>query len=468
MLLEDAGKIGVFPRRGGDSVGGCPGDQRLDRIPKQGNQRAGNAQDAADEQGQRPMAICAADGAIVHEATNPNALPFAPSYTDSKASGAFHRERRNLSERTRRPAKACRPPRTDKHYWMPGEVMIWVKSCRSYRAYPYDLNQPLVPRTSASPTRRPRKHKARRIGRMPPQRYPKTGPLRLSAHLGDRTNTHGILSGAIRSPLVELNICGPKGVAQGFKPLVREAAFEVSELSIMTYLQAKAYGKPLVLVPAVVLGRFQHVFIACRTDFGDAGPRALEGRRVGIRSYTVTTVTWARAILTRQYGVDVDKITWVAYEDSHLAEFRDPANVERIDMAGRTLEQMLIDGDIDAAVLGREANDPRLCTLFPDAEQAARDWYRRFGTLQLNHLFVVNTELSQQRPDAVRAIYDMLHRAKQAAPKTELGLDVLPFGVANTRPHLQCAIDCAFEQKIIPRRFTADELFDDTTRALGG
>ncbi len=301
-----------------------------------------------------------------------------------------------------------------------------------------------------------------------PADYAKTGPLRLRTHLGDRTNTHGILTGGIASPLVELDICGPKGVAQGFKPLVRDGAFEVSELSIMTYLQAKSYGKPLVLVPAVVLGRFQHVFLACRSDFGDAHPRALEGRRVGIRSYTVTTVTWARAILSRQYGVDVDKITWVAYEDSHLAEFRDPANVERIDLAGRSLEQLLIDGDVDAAVLGREVGDPRLRTLFPDPKQAAQEWYDRFGTLQLNHLFVVNTALSQQRPDVVRAIYDMLYRAKQAAPKTELGLDVLPFGVANTRRHLQCAIDCAFEQNIIPRRYDADELFDDTTRALGG
>lgn len=297
--------------------------------------------------------------------------------------------------------------------------------------------------------------------------YPASGPLKLRTHLGDRVNTHAILAGEVTSPLVTLDICGPKGVAQGFKPLVREAAFEVSELSIMTYLQAKAYDKPLVLVPATILGRFQHVFLAARADFGDAGPKALEGRRVGIRSYTVTTVTWARAILSRQYGVDLDKITWVAYEDSHLAEFRDPPGVERIDLAGRSLEQLLIDGEIDAAVLGREVSDPRLRPLFPDPKQAAQEWYDRFGTLQLNHLFVVNTDLSKQRPDVVHAIYDMLRRSKQMAPKTELGLDVLPFGVETNRRNLESAIDSAFASNLIPRRYAVDELFDDTTRALG-
>jgi len=296
--------------------------------------------------------------------------------------------------------------------------------------------------------------------------YPKSGPLKLRTHLGDRANTHAIHTGEITSPVVSLDICGPKGVAQGFKPLVREGAFDVSELSIMTYLQAMSYGKPLVLLPATILGRFQHVFLAVRQDFGDAGPKALEGRRVGIRSYTVTTVTWARAILSRQYGVHLDRIAWVAYEDSHLAEFRDPPGVERIDLAGRTLEQLLIDGEIDAAVLGREVSDPRLRTLFPDAKQAAQDWYDRFGTLQLNHLFVVNTELSKRRPDVVRAIYDMLQRAKLKAPKTELGLDVLPFGLENNRRNLESAIDSAFESKLIPRRYAVDELFDDTTRAL--
>ena len=40
--------------------------------------------------------------------------------------------------------------------------------------------------------------------------------------------------------------------------MVRELRFDISELAIATFLQAKAYGKPLVLIPATIMGRFQH------------------------------------------------------------------------------------------------------------------------------------------------------------------------------------------------------------------
>ncbi|WP_295044696.1 hypothetical protein [uncultured Paracoccus sp.] len=290
--------------------------------------------------------------------------------------------------------------------------------------------------------------------------------LALSTHLADRPNTRGIISKDITSPLVTLNICGPASVAKGFKPLVRDGAFDASELSLITYLQARAHGKPLVLLPAVVLGRFQHGYLAVRADSPITHPRQLQGLRVGIRSYTVTTATWARAILEMQYGVDIDRITWVTHEDSHLAEFVDPPNVTRIDLGGRTPEEMLAAGDLDAAVLGRPVSDPALRTLFADPMRAAQDWYDRFGALQVNHMVVVNAALSAERPDVVREIYRMLKQAAAAAPRSELGLDALPFGVEANRRNLEIAISAAHQQGLIPRAFHVDELFDETTLAL--
>lgn len=299
-----------------------------------------------------------------------------------------------------------------------------------------------------------------------PSPYPTTGPLHLKTHLADRPSTHAIITGEINSPLVTLDVCGPKSTSKGFKPLVRERAFDASELSIMTYLQAKAYGKPLVLLPAVVLGRFQHAFLACRADSIITEPRQLEGLRVGIRSYTVTTVTWARAILQWQYGVDLDKITWVAFEDSHLAEFSDPSNVERIDLAGRTLEELLAEGVVDAAILSSKPSDERLRPLLQDPSEASQQWLDRYKAIQINHMFVVDAELSRERPDVVHAIYDMLRRGKQGAPKTELGVDILPFGIEANRLNLELAIACAYDQKLIPRKYDVEELFDETTLAL--
>ncbi|MBD9596395.1 ABC transporter substrate-binding protein [Ensifer sp. ENS05] len=297
-------------------------------------------------------------------------------------------------------------------------------------------------------------------------RYPAIGKVTLKAHVPERSNTHGVYSGEISSPLVELDICGPKNVAKAFKPLVRERAFDVSELSLMTYLQARAYGKPLVLLPAVVLARFQHGFLACLADAKLSGPKDLEGKRIAIRSYTVTTVTWMRAILQRQFGVDVDRITWVAFEDSHLAEFKDPLNVERIELGDRTIEDLVLDGTVDAAVLAKPPINERLRPVIADPQEAAKAWLEKQGALQVNHLYAVDTALSEQRPDVVRAIYGMLKQAKSAAPKTELGIDLHPFGIQANRRNFEVAIACAYDQKLIQRRFAVEDLFDETTLAL--
>jgi len=291
-------------------------------------------------------------------------------------------------------------------------------------------------------------------------------PLTLRTHLADRPNTHGVVTGEITSPLVRLDICGPASVSKGFKPLVRDNAFDASELSVMTFIQARSRGKPLVLLPATVLGRFQHVFLAVRAHSDIVHPSQLEGRRVAIRSYTVTTVTWARAIIQSQYGADSDAITWVAHEDGHLAEWRDPPNVERIDLEGRSLEDLLVDGMVDAAILAKPTNHPALRTLFVDPAQAAEDWLDRFGAIQLNHMFVVNTELSSQRPDVVRAIYGMLKQAAAAAPKQELGVNALPFGVEANRRNLEVALDNAYRQQLIDGPMQVEELFDATTLEL--
>ena len=45
---------------------------------------------------------------------------------------------------------------------------------------------------------------------------------------------------------------------KAFKPLVREQKYDLGELAIVTFLQAKAYGKPYVLMPATIVARGQH------------------------------------------------------------------------------------------------------------------------------------------------------------------------------------------------------------------
>lgn len=285
--------------------------------------------------------------------------------------------------------------------------------------------------------------------------------LRLRTMLGNHPHVQAVKRGELRSELFELEFSEFTPTNAAFKPMVREQAFDVCEMAIVTYLMARAHGKPLVLLPAAMVGRFQHGHALYRTDRGPLTPADLAGKRVGIRSFTTTTGAWMRGILANDHGVDLGSIDWVTFEDPHVAEY-----VDRTERAPNdsTIIQMLKDGELDA-VLGETSNDPALRPLFADPAAEAARWYARHGVVPVNHLVVVTKQLAASRPDVVRDLYDLLKRSK--AEVGPLGVpDLLPFGVEANRRPLELMIDYCAQQALIPRRVAVDELFDDTTRDL--
>jgi 4,5-dihydroxyphthalate decarboxylase len=284
--------------------------------------------------------------------------------------------------------------------------------------------------------------------------------------LGNYPNTAPLKSGAVNSDLVNFDFIEVKVANSFFKQVVRDAKFDVAELAIVTYLQAKSHGKPYVLVPAVIVSRGQHHTIAYNGERGALKPSDLRDKRIGVRAYTVTTSTWVRGILAEEYGIDFNKVEWISFEDPHVAEYHDPPFVKRAP-EGKEMVQMLLDGEIDAAVVGDRLPDRRLRHLIPDPEAAAKRWAERHHGVPINHMVVVRTELSQSRPEVVREVFRQLHASKRAAGLPDGDpFDPYRFGVEPCRPILETIIDFSLHQKLIERRLSVDELFDDTTRAL--
>jgi 4,5-dihydroxyphthalate decarboxylase len=195
---------------------------------------------------------------------------------------------------------------------------------------------------------------------------------RLRAALGDYPHTLPIKRGEIASSSIGFDFNQVQPVYKVFGAMVRELAFDVSEMAIVTYLQAKAHGKPVVLLPAVMMGRFQHLCMLYNAERGALAPADLPGRRVGVRSYAQTTCAWLRGHLQNDFGIDPASIHWVTFEDAHVAEFRDPAGVERA-APGKNMSTMLLDGELDAGIYGAELpTDKRLQSVIPDAEAVPR------------------------------------------------------------------------------------------------
>ena len=258
--------------------------------------------------------------------------------------------------------------------------------------------------------------------------------MKLATLLGNYPVAAAIRNGEIRSDLVEFDIADVKVSNTAFKPLVREARFDLAELAIVTYLQAKAAGKAYTLIPATVVGRGQHHTIAYNPERGALKASDLTGKRVGVRAYTQTTGAWVRGFLADDYGVDRLKVQWVTFEDPHVAEYKDPEFVTRAP-ADKNLTQMLLDGEIDAAIVGDKIPDPRLKPLIPDADAVAKKWAESHGGVPINHMMVVRDSISKSRPDVIKEIYRILlesRRAAQPAADNSL-LDPLRFGIEANR-----------------------------------
>src|SRR4051812_6663905 len=181
--------------------------------------------------------------------------------------------------------------------------------------------------------------------------HPAAERLVLRTAIGQYPHTAALRDGGTTSDLVAFDFADVPTIHQAFAPMVREQRFDVSEIAIATFLQAKAYEKPLVLLPVVLAARFQQSALLCRTDSDIRGPRDLAGRRVGVRAYSQTTGMWLRGILADGHGVQPDAIRWVTFEDAHVAEVRDPPWAERA-AAGNDMLTMLCQGDVDAVIVG--------------------------------------------------------------------------------------------------------------------
>jgi 4,5-dihydroxyphthalate decarboxylase len=281
--------------------------------------------------------------------------------------------------------------------------------------------------------------------------------MRLRTLLGDHPCTAALKDGSIKSNSVTLDFVEYSPTNKGFKPMVRDGAFDVSEMAIVTYLMARSFGKPMALLPSVVVARFQHAYTVYRADLGSLKPRDLEGRRVGIRSFTTTTGAWLRGILANDYGVNLDAIDWVTFEDAHVAEFRDTT---RRAPQGRQIIQMLLDGELDA-VLGEKVERPGLKPLFADAAAEEKSWFAKHQVVPINHMVVVSTALSKEYPEAVREVSRMLRESAARAPSASP-----QFGMEEMTRSLQLISEYTAQQGLIPRAFTVKEMFDDLTWTL--
>jgi 4,5-dihydroxyphthalate decarboxylase len=284
-------------------------------------------------------------------------------------------------------------------------------------------------------------------------------PYSLSLAIGSYPHTRALKSGQVASQKLRLQFEEIAPINRAFAPVVREGRFDVSEMAIATFLPAKAYGKPLVLLPIAVAARFQESALLCRVDSAIRGPADLAGRRVGVRAYSQTTELWLRGRLADEYGMRPSDVRWVTFEGAHVLEFTEPPFVERA-APGKQMLSMLREGELDAAIVGNDVPDePTLRTVFPDPPTAANAFWQKHRFVPINHMIVARLEIAESRPDLIRELFSLFVASKAASDSPKPARDTAPMGRDTVGPGVAMALRLAEEQGLLARPLPLDDVW---------
>jgi 4,5-dihydroxyphthalate decarboxylase len=272
-------------------------------------------------------------------------------------------------------------------------------------------------------------------------------------------------SAAVRGAGVVAERCDVKPVHRASAGFVNDAAVDLCELAVVTLLQAVAADKPVVLLPITTLGRAQHQTLVTRTP--GLSVTDVEGRTVGVRSWSQTTGVWVRGFLSEQYGLDLRAVDWLTYEGAHVDTAQDPAWVRRAP-EGTKLPADFLAGNVDFAVLGNELpTGDRIRTAVPDAGSTGEQWAKDKGFAPINHVLAVTLDAAREHAEAIVAAYDAMAAVAAATRDASAPVNPHPVGFAALRAPLTLAARFAREQEVLARDVEYDELLERSATAFG-
>jgi 4,5-dihydroxyphthalate decarboxylase len=245
-------------------------------------------------------------------------------------------------------------------------------------------------------------------------------------------------------------------ITKAFAQMVRQGTYDISEMALVTFLQAKAFGKPLVLIPAAVAARSQEVsLIRLANNDSIKGPADLKGKRVGVRAYSQTTGAWVRGILAETFGVTPEDVHWTTFEDPHVAEYSDPPFATRA-KPGSALLDMLRSGELDAIIVGNDKpGDPDLADVYPDADAAGREFTRKHGFVPVNHVIVAKQTVVDAKRDTLMEFWEAVKAAWKDTPSAR----DLPIGRKAIEPSVALALTYISAQSMLPRPMTEADVW---------
>jgi 4,5-dihydroxyphthalate decarboxylase len=319
--------------------------------------------------------------------------------------------------------------------------------------------------------------------------------LRLKLAIADYGHTRALKSGEVPIHGVDADFIQVVPIIAAFRRMVRDLEFDVCEMAPTTYLIARTRGAPYTALPIFLMRRFHHGGFVVRPDADIRVPKDLEGKKVGVRAYSVTTGVWTRGIFVNEYELDSAKVTWVVDDEEHVSTLKLSSNVVHAG-PGKSLQGMMASGEIQAGFTGPagvgRAGPPisgwdhasQAATaadtypeLIADVGQVEADWFRRTGIYPIHGLVVVKDEHLRNHPWLARALMEafvasktpyleQLKRGKDDSVEDKrygkflsLMSDPLPYGMSANRASIEALVTYALQQELIPSQPHLDQVF---------
>ena len=319
----------------------------------------------------------------------------------------------------------------------------------------------------------------------------------LKIAIGTYGHTRALKWGDVRIEGVDPAFVEVVPIIGAFRRMVRDLEFDICEMAPTTYMIARALGAPYIALPIFLMRRFHHGGFVVRPDSGIKVPKDLEGKKVGVRAYSVTTGVWTRGIFVNEYGLDSAKVTWVVDDEEHVTTLKLPPNVVHAP-EGKSLQSMMKAGEIQAGFTGPagvgRAGPPvsgwdkagaaaaaadTYPELIADVEKVEADWFRKSGIYPIHGLIVVKDEHIKRHPWLARSLMNAFVEAKKPyleelkrgqgdSPEDKrygnflsLMSDPLPYGNAANRASIEALVTYSLQQKLIPSRPQLDQVFVD-------
>src|SRR5262249_14310298 len=257
------------------------------------------------------------------------------------------------------------------------------------------------------------------------------GEPRLKIAIADYGHTRALKSGEAPIKGVDADFVQVVPIIAAFRRMVRDLEFDVCEMAPTTYMIARTRGAPYTALPIFLMRRFHHGGFVVRPDANVRAPKDLEGKKVGVRAYSVTTGVWTRGIFVNGYGLDSGKVTWVVDDEEHVTTLKLPPNVVHAP-DGKSLQSMMKAGEIQAGFAGpagvgragppvsgwdKAAAAAAAADTYPElianVGEVEAGWYRRTGIYPIHGLVVVKDEHVKNHPGLPRALMDAFVAAKK-------------------------------------------------------